>query len=661
MPLHGRERALASRRNRPSPSREDAGPALSRRGRGVETSARTCDTPLMPIRRLPDQLVNQIAAGEVVERPASALKELVENALDAGASRIAVTLLGGGIDHLSVIDNGHGMSAAELRLSVERHATSKLPDGDLSAIATLGFRGEALPSIASVARLTLASRTAGGEGWKLVIDNGRVIGDGPAGLPPGTRVAVDGLFAQVPARRKFLKSERSELAACVDVVRRLAMARPDVAFEVLHDTRRMLSADVAPDQLTGLAATGGETALPRRLAVLLGSDFADNAVPLDYDREGIGLGGLAGLPTYNRGIADHQFLFVNRRPVRDRLLVGAVRGAYQDLLARDRHPVVALFLDCPADFVDVNVHPAKTEVRFRDAALVRGLIVSGLRRALDAAGHRASTTVGAGVLKAFSVEPPAFFAAANVSGGNAQAGPYTAIGFADSAPARFADSAPARFADDNGPGFDAPLQARTEAPAPANTFPLGVARAQVAATYIIAESADGLILVDQHAAHERLVMERMKRALAGGAAPAQTLLLPQVVELDEIAAGRVASRATDLAALGLDLERFGPKAVLVRATPAALGTIDVAALVRDLADDLSAFDAALSLTERLDAVVGTMACHGSVRAGRALSVAEMNALLREMEVTPHSGQCNHGRPTWVKLAKGDLEKLFGRR
>ena len=321
----------------------------------------------MPIRRLPEQLINEIAAGEVIERPASALKELVENALDAGATRIAIDLSAGGTDHLSVTDDGHGMGAAELRLSLQRHATSKLPDGDLSSIATLGFRGEALPSIASVARLTIASRTAGGEGWQLVVDHGRAIADGPAGLPPGTRVSVDGLFAQVPARRKFLKSERSELAACVDIVRRLAMARPEVAFELVHDGRRLLIADV------------GDATLPRRLAALLGADFGDNAVPLDFERADVVLGGLAGLPTYNRGVADHQFLFVNRRPVRDRLLVGAVRGAYQDLLARDRHPVVALFLDCPSDFVDVNVHPAKTEVRFRDAALVRGMIVSGLR------------------------------------------------------------------------------------------------------------------------------------------------------------------------------------------------------------------------------------------------------------------------------------------
>ena len=582
----------------------------------------------MPIRRLPDQLVNKIAAGEVVERPASALKELVENALDAGATRIGIDLSAGGIEHLSVTDNGCGMDAAELRLAVQRHATSKLVGDDLSAIATMGFRGEALPSIASVARLSMGSRVAGGEGWELVVDNGRVVADRPAAAAPGTRVAVDALFAQVPARRKFLKSERSELAACVDVVRRLAMARPDVAFELRHDGRRLL----------GVAGEGG---LPGRLAALLGSDFAANAVALDFDREGLRLGGHAGLPTYNRGVADHQFLFVNARPVRDRLLVGAVRGAYQDLLARDRHPVVALFLDVPADFVDVNVHPAKTEVRFRDAGLVRGMIVSGLRRALDAAGHRASTTVSNFALGAFIPGPSQaaadFFsptAAAAAAGGN---------GFAEASLAY------------------APPQARTEAPAAGNDFPLGVARGQVAGTYIVAETAHGLILVDQHAAHERLVLERMKRALRGGAAAAQALLLPQVVELDEIAAELVAARAGEFAVLGLDLERFGPKAVLVRATPALLGQTDAIGLVRDLADDLAAFDEALSLTERLEAVTGTMACHGSVRAGRIMSVVEMNALLREMEVTPHSGQCNHGRPTWVKLAKSDLEKLFGRR
>ena len=585
----------------------------------------------VPIRRLPDQLVNQIAAGEVVERPASALKELVENAIDAGATRIAIELEAGGVDHLSVVDDGCGMDAADLRLAVERHATSKLPDGDLSAIATLGFRGEALPSIASVARLTLASRTAAGEGWALAIDHGRIVADGPAALPPGTRATVDGLFAQVPARRKFLKSERAELAACLDVVRRLAMATPHVAFDLRHGGRRLLGAEHAPD-------------LPARLAALLGRDFTDNAVAIDLDREELRLGGLAGVPTFNRGVADHQFLFVNGRPVRDRLLVGAVRGAYQDLLARDRHPVVALFLDVPADFVDVNVHPAKTEVRFRDAGLVRGMIVSGLRRALDAAGHRASTTIAAGALAAFVTEPMAWSAPAPSMAG--MPFPTGAAG-----QGHLADTASAWLAP----------AVRSEAPAAANAYPLGVARAQVAGTYIVAETTDGMILVDQHAAHERLTLEKLKAAAAGRGVASQLLLLPQVVELDAASAAHLVEAAPDFASLGLELEGFGPAAVLVRATPAALGACDATALVRDLADDLAAFDRGMALGERLDAVAATMACHASVRAGRLLSVPEMNALLREMEVTPHSGQCNHGRPTWVRLARTDLEKLFGRR
>ncbi|UAJ09126.1 DNA mismatch repair endonuclease MutL [Polymorphobacter megasporae] len=600
----------------------------------------------MPIRRLPDQLVNQIAAGEVVERPASALKELVENAIDAGARRIVVELAAGGVDYLQVADDGMGMDADDLRLAVERHATSKLPDGDLSAIATLGFRGEALPSIASVARLTLASRTREGTGWALTIDHGRVVADGPAARGAGTTVTVEGLFAQVPARRKFLKSIRSELGACVDVVRRLAMATPHVAFELRHDGRRLLSADAPDGGLLG--GDGGDSPLPARLAALLGADFAENAVPIDLLRDELTLGGLAGLPTFSRGVPDHQFLFVNRRPVRDRLLVGAVRGAYQDLLARDRHPVVALFLDVPADFVDVNVHPAKTEVRFRDAALVRGMIVSGLRRALDAAGHRASTTVAVGALAAFQPgSPPAY-------------PPTLPFAGASYAPPVWADGEASVHVADAHPAWFAPA-ARTEAPAAMNGFPMGVARAQVAGTYIVAETPDGMILVDQHAAHERLTLERMKAARAGGSVAAQALLLPQVVEIDENAAAHLVEHAADFAALGLDIEGFGPKAVLVRATPALLGAVDATALVRDLADDLAAFDAAPGLAERLDAVAATMACHGSVRAGRVLSVAEMNALLREMEVTPHSGQCNHGRPTWVKLARVDLEKLFGRR
>ena len=614
------------------------------------------------IRRLPDTLVNQIAAGEVVERPAAALKELVENALDAGARRIVIDLENGGIDHLSVSDDGHGMIADQLRLAIERHATSKLPDSDLSAIATLGFRGEALPSIASVAVLTLTSRTADGDGWALVIDNGRVVSDGPAAAAPGTRVAVDGLFLAVPARRKFLKSQRSELAACLDVVRRLAMARADVGFELRHGGRRLLAVAAGPD--------AGPEAQVARLAALLGPDFADNAVAIDLDRAITGsgedegmlrLGGLAGIPTYNRGISDHQFLFVNGRPVKDRLLIGAVRGAYQDLLARDRHPVAALFLAVPADFVDVNVHPAKTEVRFRDAALVRGLIVSGLRRALDAAGHRAATTISGAALAAFSV-PAAVIGApdAAFSGfGGAPTGAFSAAGAFSEAPRLFNQFL----------GFALPagsavgglvVQAVAAAPTAAE-HPLGVARGQVANTYIVAETDDALILVDQHAAHERLTLERMIRALGAGGVASQALLLPEVVELDEIAAGRIVDRAVELAELGLDIEGFGPVSVVVRGVPALLGRADAAALVRDLADDLAAWGSAVTLKERLDGVAATMACHGSVRAGRALSLAEMNALLREMEVTPHSGQCNHGRPTWVRLAKPDIERLFGRR
>jgi len=588
------------------------------------------------IRRLPDNLVNQIAAGEVVERPAAALKELVENALDAGARRIVVDLAAGGIEHVSVADDGCGMEPAEMRLAVERHATSKLPGGDLTAIATMGFRGEALPSIASVATMTLTSRTAAGEGWQLVIDNGRPIADGPAAAAVGTMVAVDGLFAAVPARRKFLKSERSELAACLDVVRRLAMARADVGFELRHDGRRLLSVAAGPD--------GGEAAMVARLATLLGPELADNAVAIDLEREGLRLGGLAGIPTYNRGIADHQFLFVNRRPVRDRLLVGAVRGAYQDLLARDRHPVVALYLTVPQDMVDVNVHPAKTEVRFRDAGMVRGMIVSGLRRALDAAGHRASSQASSAALGAFvpGVLPAVVPAAVAVT----------------PPPAGLAE--PPRLFSEFPPAFAAPQGETIPAPQAA-AHPLGAARGQVANTYIVAETADALILVDQHAAHERLTLERMKAALGAGGVAAQALLMPQVVELDEIAAGRIADRAAELAELGLEVEPFGPAAVLVRAAPALLGAVDVTGLVRDLADDLAAWGRAVTLKERLDAVAATMACHGSVRAGRVLALAEMNALLREMEVTPHSGQCNHGRPTWVRLARTDIEKLFGRR
>ncbi|MAW98994.1 MAG: DNA mismatch repair endonuclease MutL [Sphingomonas sp.] len=605
----------------------------------------------MSIRRLPEHLVNRIAAGEVVERPASALKELVENAIDAGARRIAVRIAAGGTDLIEVTDDGCGMSPSEMALALERHATSKLPDDAIDAVTTLGFRGEALPSIASVARLTLESRVRGEEGWQRVVDNGMLEREGPAALPPGTRIRVESLFARVPARRKFLRSARSEYAASMDVMRRLAMARPDIAFSVEHDGRRVLSVQE------------GETG-PERVAALTDRALIENSVAIDLERGQMRLGGVASLPTFNRGVADHQYLFVNGRPVKDRLLTGAVRGAYAEMLARDRHAVVALFLDLPVSEVDVNVHPAKTEVRFRDPQLARGLIVSGIRRALDEAGHRSVQRPAESALAAWQTEEdvrrrqqeeaarsPSFFASSPPPAGWAMP--------------RYEGETLSSVADRRPEYLSAAPQARAEtasAHVPSGAdFPMGVARGQVAKTYIIAEASDGLVIVDQHAAHERLVLERMRAAMAGSGVKAQAMLMPEVIELDESACDRLEARITELAEFGLELERFGPRAMLVRATPAMLGGGDVTGLVTDLADELAAYDQALSLKERLDHVAATMACHGSVRAGRVLSVAEMNALLREMEATPHSGQCNHGRPTWVKLGMADVEKLFGRK
>ena len=611
----------------------------------------------MSIRRLPPHLVNRIAAGEVVERPASALKELVENAVDAGATRIAVVLAQGGLARIEVADDGCGMTPAEMALALERHATSKLPDEAIEAVATLGFRGEALPSIASVSRLTVESRVRGAEGWRRVVDNGDVEREGPAALPPGTRIVVEELFARVPARRKFLRSARAEYAACLDTVRRLAMARPAVGFSVVHDGRRVLTVEPGDDR-------------PARVAALVDRALADNAVGLDLVREGLVLGGVAGLPTFNRGVADHQYLFVNGRPVKDRLLIGAIRGAYAETMPRDRHAVVALFLDLPSSEVDVNVHPAKTEVRFREPALVRGLIVSGLRRALDEAGPRGDQRVvqrpGEGAMARWQAEPLPYRDRGE-SGGSAPADALATEGesWTPALAGATGGVGAANVFERRQTFFSPPPAARAEPAAepPPSTVahPLGVARGQVAKTYVVAEAEDGLILVDQHAAHERLVLERMRSALADGRVAAQALLIPEVVELDEPACDRLEARSEELAAFGLELERFGPRAVLVRATPALLGQADPTGLVTDLADELAAYDEALSLRERLDAVAGTMACHGSVRAGRVLSVAEMNALLREMEATPRSGQCNHGRPTWVKLSHADLERLFSRR
>ena len=584
----------------------------------------------MSIRRLPPELINRIAAGEVVERPASALKELLENALDAGATQVSVRLSAGGLELIEVADDGCGMAPDEMRLALERHATSKLPGDSIDRVTSFGFRGEALPSIASVSRLTLESRIRGADGWRVEVDHGALISEGPAALPPGTRVRVEGLFGKVPARRKFLRSPRSEYAACLDVVKRLAMARSDVAITLEHDGRRILGLQPAD--------------APARVAELLAHELDRHGIGIDCVRDGLRLTGVISLPTFNRGMADQQYLFVNSRPVKDRLLVGALRAAYRDLIARDRHPIAALFLDVPLEEVDVNVHPAKTEVRFRDPQAVRGLIVGGLRRALDEESQRSAAREQAAA-------PVMWSTSEDVRHPDEGRDPGWTPAFAGvtsvAEEQRLFDPAPAARAE------------RAVEPVP--TYPLGVARGQVAATYIVAEAEDGLVIVDQHAAHERLVLERMRAAREGGEVARQALLIPEVVELEEPECDRLESAAAELGGMGLEIERFGPAAMLVRSVPAAIGKADVGGLLADLAAEIAELGGPLSLRDKLDHVAATIACHGSVRAGRVLSVAEMNALLREMEVTPRSGQCNHGRPTWVKLGHGEIEKLFGRR
>jgi len=602
------------------------------------------------IRKLPETLVNQIAAGEVVERPASAVKELVENAIDAGATRIDVVARDGGRTLISVTDDGRGMDAQELVLAVQRHATSKLPDGDLTDIKSMGFRGEALPSIGAVGRLTITSRTGNSDSaWRIQVAGGKTGEPEPASHPPGTRVELRDLFYATPARLKFLRGERSEASALADVINRLAMARPDIGFSL---------SDGAKDKLRHAPEAGDLfDARLARLGRIMGREFAENALRLNAEREGARLTGYAGLPTLNRGTAQHQYLFVNGRPVRDRLLVGAVRGAFADFLARGRHPMVALFLEIDPREVDVNVHPAKAEVRFRDAGMIRGLIVGGLRHALAEAGHRASTTVAAAALGAVRQgEAPAAYQ----SGHGGPYGYHPSVRSHGLAEAVAAFQAPFDHMPPSAPPSMAVPDTGDE-PRPVRDYPLGAARAQLHDTYIVAQTADGLVVVDQHAAHERLVYERMKAALADSGVTRQGLLLPEVVELDEAAARRLTERAGELAELGLTLEPFGEGAVVVREAPAMLGEVDVPSLVRDLADELAELGQALSLKERLEEVCSTMACHGSVRAGRRLTLDEMNALLRQMEATPHSGQCNHGRPTYVELKLADIEKLFGRR
>ena len=592
----------------------------------------------MPIRQLPPIVVNRIAAGEVVERPAAAVKELVENAIDAGATRIDISLREGGQALIAVADNGDGMTRDELVLAVERHCTSKLPDDDLLEITALGFRGEALPSIGAVSRLRITSRPPGAESaWEIAVEAGTKHDPVPAAHPPGTRVEVRDLFFATPARLKFLKTARSERDQAVDTVRRLAMACPGIAFTVIGDDERVM--------LRLPAASSREA----RLAALLGRDFAENSLPVMAERQGFRLTGQIGLPTLNRGLPRDQYLVVNGRPVRDKLLVGAVRGAYQDVLARDRHPVVALFLDGPAAEIDVNVHPAKAEVRFRDAGLIRGLIVGALRHALEMAGQRSSTTMANAALAAFR---PA-------GAGNGMADAMPRFAFPPSAPPRELAEAGNRFLMPGETASEPPPAYPAGETAP--DLPLGAARAQLHGTYILAETATGIVLVDQHAAHERLVYERMKEALARDGVARQILLLPEIVELDPAVAARVTARAEALAQFGLVLEPFGPGAVIVREVPALVPGLDVKSLIRDLADELEEWGDALALQERVEHVCGTLACHSSVRAGRRLAPAEMDALLRQMEATPNSGQCNHGRPTYVSLALGDIERLFGRR
>ena len=607
----------------------------------------------MPVRQLPEGIVNRIAAGEVVERPASVVKELIENALDADATRIDVLTDGGGRRRIEVTDDGTGMTAADLALAVERHATSKLPDDDLLAIRTLGFRGEALPSIGAVARLAIATRHAGEpHAWTIGVDAGRKSDLRPAALGIGTRVEVRELFYATPARLKFLKSDRSEGEAIREVVRRLAMSAPQVAFTLAGEER-------AP--ATWQARLPGTAGRLARLADILGPEFRANAVELRSEGGKLAIEGYAGLPTMSRANSLAQYLFVNGRPVRDKLLIGVVRAAYADYLPRERHPVVALFVTVDPHEVDVNVHPAKAEVRFRDGGLVRSFLIRTLQEALAREGSRAATTGGSATIASLR-------AGRHVSRGgwdwrHSPARPAAAASLARPLP----HAQPAGLAEPEQAAFDAGApsadwRAAENAPEPELIDrPLGAARAQLHENYIVTQTRDGLLIVDQHAAHERIVYERLKAALAKAGVARQILLIPEIVELDEDAVERLCARAGELLGYGLAIEPFGPGAVAVRETPALLGAVDANALVRDLAEHMAEWEEALPLERRLMHVAATMACHGSVRAGRRLKAEEMNALLREMETTPNSGQCNHGRPTYVELKLGDIERLFGRR
>lgn len=607
------------------------------------------------IRILPPTLINRIAAGEVVERPASVVKELVENAIDAGADQVDVVLEQAGKNRITVQDNGRGMTQDELKLCVQRHATSKLPSDDLLDIRFLGFRGEALPSIASVSRTTIASRARGAnDAWQIHIEGGDVGEVEPAALAQGTRIEVRDVFFATPARLKFLKTDRTEVSQTLDMMHRLAMANPHVSFTLKSDDKQLLKVDATQTELLGARLT--------RLRDILGKEFAENALALDRARDDIVLTGFAALPTFNRGTSAEQYLFVNGRPVRDRLLLGAVKAAYQDVLAHDRHPVVCLFLELPAQEVDVNVHPAKSEVRFRDTSAIRGLMIGAIRHALSEAGFRASTSVGTQALQSFTPGRVLPYAAAAANMSYAPALHETAHSFYHAAPNQTASLLSEQMMPPLARPSEQPMAFAHAASAPDYTlYPLGAARSQLHQTYIVAETVDGLVVVDQHAAHERLVLEKMKQGIAETGIARQKLLIPEIIDIGEAQAECLLARAEELLSFGLVIESFGAGTIAVRETPSMLGDINVTAMIKELADEIREFGEALSLKDKIEHLCGTMACHGSVRAGRSLSVAEMNALLRQMEQTPMSGQCNHGRPTYIELKRKDIEKLFGRR
>ncbi len=634
----------------------------------------------MPIHLLSPTTINRIAAGEVIERPASVVKELVENSIDAGADKIEIVIENGGRNLVAVIDNGSGMDKKDLSLCLERHATSKLSDDDMFNIMHLGFRGEALPSIASVSRMVITTRQKGTDNaWSIGIEGGQKSETSPSSLQEGTTIEVRDLFCFTPTRLKFLKTERTETLYIEDIVGRLAMAYPNVEFTLKNGNKNILRTSKEQGDFFSTSL--------KRLDSIIGKDFAKNVLKIDVNREGASLRGYIGLPTYNRGNSTSQYLFVNGRPVKDKLLFGAIRSAYQDFIARDRYPVVVLYIELDANFVDVNVHPTKAEVRFHDTNMVRGMVVGAIKNALSSAGHLASTTTAGEAIDSFisSVSNLRSFTRPSYSNIKDNFGIYIP-------PNDEITNSSSNLAEKKVPTYQLPsfvsnqnpstkqeelfspdstkslrtsdykeIKEQTEYVPYPNDYPLGIARCQLHETYIVSQTEDGIILVDQHAAHERLVYERMKRAVAGKTVKSQILLIPEVVELDKNSVEIITNRIEELSELGLVLEQFGENGIIVRETPALLGEVDIEGLIKQLAEDLSEFEDGIGLREKLQAVCATMACHGSVRAGRPLNQHEMNAILREMEETPYSGQCNHGRPTYVELKLKDIEELFGRR